>query len=223
MTYGTWLAVRRHIVAGLLLAVGLFAVVAVRLLLEGNEYVSQAVQYERNGKLTEAVAAYRDAARAYVPFSPYSALGFNRLFTIGKRAEEKGDLPLARLAFESFRGAALATRSAYTPHNDRLLDVQHHLAELYAHWDRERAENKETARSKQYFAGLLQAPVGPSLGRAVAALLGLGVWISAVVAFLLFGLDSALRPKKRLVLSSGIAFALGVALFAWGLIGGGAA
>jgi hypothetical protein len=223
MTYGTWMAIRRHVVAGVLLAAGLFAVVAVRLLLESRESVSQGAEYERNGKLTEAVAAYRDAARAYVPLTPYSAFGFERMIAIGKHGKEKGDLALARLAFESFRGAALATRSAYTPHSHELIEVQRHLAEIYAQWDRARAENPESARSNPYFAGLLQAPVGPSLGRSVAALVGLGIWISAVVVFLFLGLDSALRPRKPLVLTSGIAFALGVALFAWGLLGGGAA
>jgi len=223
MTYGTWQAIRRRMATALLLAAGLFGVVAVRLLLEGHQSVSQGTEYERNGKLTEAVAAYRDAARAYVPLTPYSAFGFERLFAIGEHAEEKGDLPLARLAFESFRGAALATRSAYTPHNHELSEVQKHLAELYAKWDHAHVENKETARSKPYFAGLLQAPVGPSLGRAVAALFGLSVWISAVVAFLFLGLDPTLRPKKPVVLTSGIAFALGMALFTWGLLGGGAA
>jgi hypothetical protein len=223
MTTDRWQAVRRQVAAGILLIALLLAVVATRLLIDGHEAMSQGAALERDGKRAEAVAAYRDAARAYVPLSPYSSLGFERLFAIGKQAQEQGDVALARLAFETFRGAALSIRSVYTPHRHELVDVNRRLSELYALRDASQAGSPDSARPKKYFADLLSAPVGPSLPRAVGALLGLGLWISAVIAFLFLGLDQTLRPKKPVVLGSGIAFAVGVALFAWGLLGGGSA
>jgi len=216
-------AIRKQIAAGLLLATLLLAVVATRLLIDGQAFVSQGAAFEREGRRAEAIAAYRDAARAYVPLSPYSALGFERLFALGKQAQDEGEGKLARLAFEAYRGSALAVRSVFTPHRLVLQDVEQRLSELYAQRERTRADSPGAARPRAYFAELLSAPVGPSLSRALAALFGLGLWISAVIAFLFLGVDQALRPKKNAVLSSGIAFVVGVALFAWGLLGSGAA
>ncbi len=101
-------------------AVGLVALVAAAVVLVaatheisiGREEVAAADAAAKRGSVREAIAHARAAAEAYVPASPWPALGVARLLAIARDAEARGDADTALLAYGAVRTAAIATHGS---------------------------------------------------------------------------------------------------------------
>jgi len=119
----------------LLVAVGValaLAVVAARLLVDARSALRAGQAAEGRGDRLEAIRHYQDAARLYLPASPYVRGALDRLEALAAAAAQAGDGPSVRAALEAERAAILATRSLYIPYRSRLPDVEQRLARLLA-------------------------------------------------------------------------------------------
>jgi hypothetical protein len=206
---------------GLLIAVGValaLVVVAGRLLVDARSALRAGQAAEGRGDRLEAIRHYQDAARLYLPRSPFVREALDRLEALATAAAQAGDGPNVRAALEAERAAILATRSLYIPHGSRLPDIEHRLARLLA-----AAEDRSVApgvsfeaRAAWHLERLMRRP-GPALAYVLLALAGLVLWVGGAVGFFSRGLDARLRLRHPHAIIAGVAFVLGLAMFLGGL------
>ena len=205
----------------LLAAVGValaLVVLSVRLLLDARSALHAGEMSETRGDRLEAIRHYQDAARLYLPASPYVRNALDRLEAVAAAAAQAGDGPGVRAALEAERAAILATRSLYIPNGSRLPHIEHRLARLLA-----AAEDRSVApgvsfeaRAAWHLERLTRRP-GPALPHVLLALAGLGLWLSGAIGFVSKGLDAKLHLRRRNAIIAGIAFCFGLAMFLVGL------
>jgi hypothetical protein len=205
----------------LLVAVGValaLVVVAVRLLVDSRSALRAGEMSEAHGDRLEAIRHYQDAARLYLPASPYVGNALNRLEALATAAAQAGDGPSVRAALEAERGAILATRSLFIPNGSRLPDIEHRLARLLAATeDRSVAPGVSfEARAAWHLERLARRP-GPALAHVLLALVGLVMWVGSAIGFVSKGLDARLHLRRRHAMIAGVAFAVGLAMFLLGL------
>ena len=110
----------------MLLGLGAFlAVATVRVLLDGRRHMEEAQKLSRSGDATAAFAAYEDAARAYVPGSPYPEKALREMTLMAQGAHMRGEIESARERWRSVRRSVLATRHVLIPHEDYLVRDEH--------------------------------------------------------------------------------------------------
>ena len=193
-------------------------VVCVRLLIESRSALLAGVRSADRGDRLEAIRHYQDAARLYLPGSPYVRQALDRLEALAASATQSGDGPVVRAALEAERAAILATRSLYTPNQSRLPGLDNRLAQvLAAAEDRSVAPGVSfEARSAWHLVRLTRRP-GPALPYVLLALAGLGLWVGSAIGFFSKGLDANLRLRRPHAMISGVIFVLGMGLFLAGL------
>jgi hypothetical protein len=170
------------------------------------------------GDATAATREYLHAVRMYLPRSPFVARALDRLDQVARKAAAAGDLTSERQAWESVRAGLLGARSLYTPYPDRLAAANGRLAILYAQIEEERvAPGASAAERQRWHADRLAPQPGPAVPATVAALLGLGLWLGAVVVFIRRGVDRGLRLDRRWSGYCAVAFLAGFSLFVLGL------
>jgi hypothetical protein len=201
------------VVLGLAVALG---VIVTRLLIDSRQACRLAAAAEQRGDMTEAIRHHLDAARLYVPGSPFVRQALDHLDTIGVTLVNKGDYPLARSAFEAERAALLGARSFYTPYAARLAGIERRIARLLAAEEAGTAAASFEERAAWHAERLAQRP-GPKTAMVLLALLGLGVWISCAAMFLRRGLSANLILERGPALLAGAGFLVGFALFLVGL------
>ncbi|HJX51254.1 MAG TPA: hypothetical protein VJ801_00680 [Polyangia bacterium] len=214
------MTVRRH-PRWLLVAVGAglaLIVVSVRLLHDSRSALHAGEMSEARGDRLEAIRHYQDAARLYLPASPYVRDALNRLEALATAAAQAGDGPSVRAALEAERAAILATRSLYIPSGSRLPNIERRLAQvLAATEDRSVAPGASfEARTAWHLERLARRP-GPALAHVLLALAGLVLWVGSAIGFVSRGLDPKLRLRRRNAAIAGVTFALGLAMFLVGL------
>jgi hypothetical protein len=193
-------------------------VVCVRLLVESRSALLAGEGSAARGDRFEAIRHYQDAARLYLPASPYVRDALDRLEALAAAATQSGDGPVVRAALEAERAAILATRSLYTPNQSRLPKLEGRLAQVLA-----AAEDRSVApgvtfeaRAAWHLERLSRRP-GPALPYVLLALAGLGLWVGSAIVFFSRGLDANLRLRSPHAAVSGVIFALGLTLFLVGL------
>jgi hypothetical protein len=208
---------RKAPLVGLALLVAL-TVVVVRVATDSRAALREGVAAESRGDRAEAVRRYLDAARLYLPGSPWVAAALDHLDALAGAAERGQDPTTARHALEAMRAAILGTRSLYTPSLARLAMIDDRLSRLYAAGEDPRVDPGASAESRvAWHAARLARRPGPALGFALAALLGLGMWLGAAVGFVRGGLDTSLRLRRTPAITMGVLFVVGMALFLAGL------
>jgi len=214
------MTLRRHprwllVAGGLALAL---VVVAIRLLVDSRIALRAGEMSETRGDRLEAIRHYQDAARLYLPASPYVRAALDRLEAVAAAAAQAGDGPSVRAALEAERGAILATRSLYIPNGSRLPSIEHRLARLLAATeDRSVAPGVSfEARAAWHLERLARRP-GPALAHVVLALVGLVLWVGSAIGFVSKGLDARLHLRRRYAMIAGVAFAVGLSMFLLGL------
>jgi hypothetical protein len=194
------------------------AVVAARVALDSRAALRAGAAAEARGDRAEAVRLYLDAARAYLPGSPYVRDALDRLETLAGQAEGAGDRDAARRALEAERAALLGARSFYTPHAARLDEADRRLASLYADLEDPAVDPgaSREARVAWHTARLSRRPE-PALRFVLVAFAGLALWLGAVIGFARGGLDVGLRLRRGPAIAAALAFVVGFALFVTGL------
>lgn len=214
---GRWLRLGGKVaaVAGVVLLV-----LAVRVVTSSRAELAEGDRMRAAGQREAAVVHYRRAARWYAPQNPYSDEALSKLGSIGREAEESGDVELALSAWRAVRAAIMSTRSFYVPNGDRLEAANARIASLMASLPRppiDAGKSEEELRAEHL--ALLSADTRPSVAWTVVLLLGFATWIAGTFAFVTRAIDDEDRlvpaPARRwatvVVLGFGL-FVLGMSL-----------
>jgi hypothetical protein len=194
--------------AGVGLALGL---IVTRLLVDARAACQAGDAAVQRDEKAQAIRHYLDAGRLYVPGSPYTAAALDQLDRIGVSAVTQGDYATARAAFEAERAAILGTRSFYTPHGERLPDLERKLARLLAASEADTAATFEE-RARWHASRLAERPQ-PKIPLVLPALLGLLTWVGSAVVFFRHGLDAQLGLRRVPAVLAASGFVAGLAVF----------
>jgi hypothetical protein len=126
----------RAIATGLLLAVVTLALVTLRAVVDGEDYLKKSDDAFNKGDLPSATSYARSAAVMYAPGAPHVDRAYARMIAIAVGAEAAGQKRAAQLAWQAVRSSALETRHVFTPHAADLQRANDNLARLEQAVDR---------------------------------------------------------------------------------------
>jgi hypothetical protein len=202
-----------------LVAAALFALVCGRVLWEGSHELSAGEAAQARGELPEAIRRLRRAAHWYLPGTPYYARAYERLEAIATQAEARGSTEPAFAAWRAIRASALSTRWLIVPERARLERANRHLAALLAEMlPPPEDQGKDRARLREEHLALLTEDRAPEPAWVLVMGAGFALWLFAVFFAATRGWDEQDRPHARTLAGAAALFAVGLALFAWGLI-----
>jgi hypothetical protein len=206
--------VKRRLVTAALVAAFCLGVVVTRAVWQGRGALADGDAAAEAGDREEAIRWWRRAARWYVPLAPHVGDAYDRLEELATAAEAGGELSIALLAWQGVRGSILATRSFYTPHEDRLDPANRHIASLMQRLEGPAADPAKSAAEREaWHLQLLSRDESPSIGWTIVALLGFATWIGGGVLFALRGVSTEDRLVVRAATTAGLAVVAG--LFVW--------
>lgn len=210
----TW----RTVLVVVAVAVTVAGAAYVRVLLTARAALGRAEASLVQDRADDALFHFRRAAHAYAPFNPWNELAYDRLWQIGRKAELEGDQDRALQAYRAIRSAILAARSFYTPHPERLEEVDGRIARLMARLppppiDRDKSE---TQRMHEHLELLRDTPQPDPLW-SLLLIIGFAAWVGACVCFVLLGLDRDLSVRRGPALICVAVFVSGLALWLAGL------
>ncbi len=160
----------RSIAAAAALASGiLVAAASAHLLIKGSHWLEDGTRAVAQGREREGVALLENAAKAYLPASPYPARALNELAILARAREMRGDTSGALQLWRVHRRAILASRHIYQPREDLLARAESEIIRIVA----------ETTSTEDRHGDPLvavQRPEDPSILLSLAAFLGLCAW-----------------------------------------------
>lgn len=113
------------IVAGCMLAIILF-----RLGMDQVQGYRMAIKSLEAGGRKNAIMYFDRVLNAHIPFSPLEEKAGEQLIKLGGRYEEKGDLELALLCYETVRTSRYLTAHFFVPGSKGLLFMNHKIASI---------------------------------------------------------------------------------------------
>jgi hypothetical protein len=152
----------------------LVAVASARLLLDGRAHLAEAARFQASGEHERALVALEDAARAYLPGSPYPGRALHRLSLLARSHEMRGETDRARKCWEVVRRSILASRHVVQPHSDLLETAERQLGRLASP-----PATGGPARSA------LDRPRDPHPVLSLLLFLGVAAWLGGSVALLI--------------------------------------
>ncbi|MDB4958144.1 MAG: hypothetical protein JWO36_5713 [Myxococcales bacterium] len=183
-----------------------------RVVLEGRSALAEGDDSMLRGHRDEAIAAYERAARWYLPVAPHVDAAYDRLRELTR--DPATELAAAR----AIRGAALATRSLWTPHAADLAAANLVISRASARDPRAGAGAGDTTATREsWYLGRLERETGPSAAAAALAIFGIAGWVFGAIALARRGIDPAGKLVRRPALMSVTAIVLGVLCWAVGL------
>ena len=158
----------------------------------------QAVTCLEAGQLVNAVAFFDRSIRWYTPLNPYVRLSAQRLWEIGRQAEQQGNVHLALIAIRTLRRGFYGARHLWGPGQEWIDTCSAKIDELMD-FKQPEAEKPKDAFALDASDGLSGQPGRPpSTLWSIAVAVGFLGWIGSVIGFVL----CACRGEKRLRLSS---------------------
>ncbi|HTE51476.1 MAG TPA: hypothetical protein VK698_11570 [Kofleriaceae bacterium] len=209
----------RRRLAAVALVIGFCAgVVVTRAVWQGRGALDDGDRAFAAGDHEEAIRWWRRAARWYVPLAPHVADAYDRLESIARAAEAKGDVATALAAWQGVRGSILATRSFYVPFEERLEPANRRIAALLARVEGGAPDpgQSEAARTAWHY-DLLARDEAPDVGWTVLALVGFLAWIGGGALFAWRGISAEDRLVPRAATTAGLMVASGLVLWLLGL------
>ena len=189
----------------MLLAVLLFCVAAVatRAFVEGRSALAEGDAANAKNDKARAIMRWRRAARWYVPGASHPGEAYDRLQGLADTAAAVGDRQTELAALRAIRRSIYATRTFWTPHEERLPAVNRRISELMAEWD---AEESKTPRSQEWHFDKLSRDHSPRPGMTWLAIGGLVLWLGSALYFARRGLakEGALRRTPAIRAALGI-------------------
>ncbi len=164
---------RRIAAAALLGLAFLVAVVSLRLVLDGRRHLSEAASLQAAGEHERALVALEEAARAYLPGSPYPPRALERLSLAARAQEMRGETAAARRCWEVVRRSILASRHVTQPNAGMLETAERQITRLVA------------AAPGAGVADPVARPRDPGPILSLLLSLGLLAWLGGSVALLL--------------------------------------
>ncbi len=167
-----------RIIGWVLLALATFVITATfRLYSDGRRHLQEAMRRLNAGDSRMAVAEFEDAAKAYLPGSPYPKRALRELAILAKSAEMRGDPILAATIWEAARRAILATRHVFQPHESELLAAEKEIVNL-------RSDQNSNSVQK---AKLIARPSDPPFVASLLLFFGLLSWMLGAILLLVLG------------------------------------
>lgn len=197
---------RRVLIVVAIVLAGLGAL-AVRVVLEGRAALAEGDEALATKHPGDAIAAWESAARWYLPGAPHVDEAYERLVGFARQHHSIA-------AWRAVRGAALATRSLWTPHADELAEANAAIAEL-ASADPEAAlaggDDRPTRLA--YHQGRLARDPQPSRPAAALAIAGIICWLAGIGVLIRRGVDAGGKLARRPAIT-GLAVVVG-GILAW--------
>jgi hypothetical protein len=161
---------------------------------ESSAELAAAHAYRQEDQLAPAVEHYRRAIRWSLPLSPNTVEAVSALESIAAQLEADGEVAGALLAWRSLAGGLAATRFLYSGSNPSRENASDQIARLMA-MDRSAAidANLSTEQLAADHRRLLSDEVSPDPWWGTLLLLGMAVWVGALVLLAWRGFDSAGR------------------------------
>ena len=161
---------------------------------ESSAELAAAHAYRQEDQLAPAVEHYRRAIRWSLPLSPNTAEAVSALESIAAQLEADGEVAGALLAWRSLAGGLAATRFLYSGSNPSRENASDQIARLMA---MNRSAAIDADLSMEQLAAdhrrLLSDEVSPDPWWGTLLLLGMAVWVGALVLLAWRGFDSAGR------------------------------
>ncbi len=191
------------------------AVAATRAVWRGGQALARGDAAAARGDRPEAIAAWRTAARWYVPGLGASAAALGRLEQTAEAAEAAGDRALALDAWQAIRTSVRSIAGLTRPFADRLARADARIAALLA------AEPLPalgaSADREGYYRALLAGAPTSSRSMLVLAALGLATWIVGGVALIRGGVTADGRLARGPALRALVTIVVGAALWLVGV------
>jgi hypothetical protein len=175
--------------ATLLGLAALLTVATVRLVLEGRQHLEEGERRSTAGDNLGAVVELEEAARAYVPGSPYPRRALDRLGMLAKASEMRGDTRRAATTWEAVRRAILATRHAAQPNRDILERAERELRRLREHSGTAAPGERHDPAAR---------PKDPSPVASILLFAGLLGWIGGSLALLVLPRRERTKPASSI-------------------------
>jgi hypothetical protein len=208
---------KRKLVTAAIVVGFCLAVVVTRAVWQGRGALDDGDRALAASDTEEAIRDWRRAARWYVPLAPHVSDAYDRLEALAELAEKKGDLRTALAAWQGVRGSILATRSFYTPHEDRLEPANRKIAALMTRLDPSTPVDMTREQLAAWHYELLARDESPSVGWSLLAVLGFLVWIGGGVLFAVRGVSAEDRLVRRPAITAGLLVMAGLVLWLLGL------
>lgn len=181
-------------VAAAFAVVALLALLLGRVGFESSRELDAANAHRQEGRSGLAIQHYRRAIRWAFPLSPYSAEAIAELGSLAEELEAEGDRAGALLAWRSLSGGLAATRYLYARSNPARESANAQIARLLA---MDRSAAIDASLSDEQLAAdhrrLLSGEISPNPFWGALLLLGMAVWVGALVLMARSGFDSAGR------------------------------
>ena len=178
------------------LVIGL-AMVWTRAFYGSKQTYHQAVACLEAGQLVNAVAFFDRSIRWYTPLNPYVRLSAQRLWEIGRQAEQQGNVHLALIAIRTLRRAFYGANHLWGPGQEWIDRCSAKIDELMDSKQPE-TETPKDAYAIDAFNGLSKQPARPpNTLWSIAVVVGFLGWIGSVIGLVL----CACKGDRRLHLS----------------------
>ncbi|MCP4675011.1 MAG: hypothetical protein GY854_05800 [Deltaproteobacteria bacterium] len=172
----------------LLGAVVLVATITGRLLIDGKRHFDEALRLKSSGDREAAVTELEDAAKAYVPGSPYPTSALRELAILAKAAEMRGETVRAAAVWEVTRRAILATRHFSQPHAAQLENAETEITRL----------RSDQGGTRGTSTNPIERPTDPNPFASMLLFVGLVTWAGgAILLCLTPSRDEANNPRIR--------------------------
>ena len=186
------------------------AVVVTRAVWQGRGALDDGDRALEANDTEEAIRGWRRAARWYVPLAPHVSDAYDRLESLAQLAEKRGDLRTALAAWQGVRGSILATRSFYTPHEERLEPANRKIADLMTRLDPTPPVDMTSEQLAGWHYELLERDESPSVAWSLLAVLGFLAWIGGGVLFAMRGVSAEDRLVRRPAITAGLVVMVGL-------------
>jgi len=170
-----------------------------------------------------AVFHFRTAAKWYLPVNPWVESSLDELMALGQKAQDRKDWVFALHVYDSARAAILGTRSFYTPHEDRLHQINALLPEVMlrarqVHPNGPGVRAEEQERLRQRFEVSVLRDHAPHPGVSLFLSLGFALWFVALFVAIWRGIPASAEIQWDQIRKWGALSAAGFVMWISGLI-----
>jgi len=179
----------------------LFILVIILIMLWGRAYYGSMNAY-RQGEIylesrqyLKAVTHFDRSIHWYTPFNPYVERSAERLWNIGKNAEQKGDTKLALIAFRTIRQGFYAASHVAVPGKSWIARCDIKINDLMA-LEKRIGRGGHEAQSKMAMPQN-QECVPPRIFWSIILEIGFLGWVGSILCLIMFPLRNREGRKKR--------------------------
>ena len=192
------------------------AVAATRAVWLGGRALDDGDAAAARGDRAAAIAAWRTAARWYVPGVGASAPALTRLEKAARAAEAAGDPATALAAWQAIHTSVRSVQGLTSPFADRLARADERIAALLAARPGPRVAGSEADRAAWHRAILAEARA-TSRAMLILAALGLATWLLGGVVLVRRGFRVDGTLARGPAIRAAVTIAAGVALWLVGI------